>query len=151
MAHTHSIGIASYPAAEDNGIVPQFLAGDTPAFATRDVPFLAAAAAIPQYTPLKCVAGVWSAWVVADAAPIAGVAMYAIPNLAVDQRSAVCVAGMVNIDAVAWAEGTTETDVETYTVGSPLQFRKLLYSDQRVTKGDLAVGPDHQPPPEDTP
>ena len=145
--HNHSMGIAAVE-TESPVQVPQLMAGDTPALATRDVPILAAAAAIPQYTPLKSVAGVWTPWLVADDAPIAGIAMYDIPNLGVDQRAAVAVAGMFNIDAIEWPADTTEVDVETYSVGSPLQFRKLLYSDQRVDKTDLTVGPDAQPPPE---
>lgn len=148
MAHTHTMGIAAMPAAEDLGIVPQFYAGESPAAAHRDVPIAAAAAAIPQYTPMKSVAGVWTPWAVADAVPVAGITLYAIPNLAVDQRASVVVAGMINIDAVAWPADTTETNVETAQAGSPLQFRKLLYSDQRVVKGELLVGPDAQPPPE---
>jgi hypothetical protein len=147
MAHTHSLGIAEFdPNAEETGIVPQLMAGDTPAFATRDVPILAAASAIPQYTPLKYASGAWAPWTVGTV--IAGIAMYAIPNLADDQRAAIAVAGMFNIDAIAWPADTTEADVEAGSVGTPLQFRKLLYSDQRVVKGDLLVGPDNQPPPE---
>lgn len=146
MAHTHTLGIAAMPDAEDNGIVPQFLAGDTPRFSTRDVPILAASAAIPQYTPLTYATGAYAPWAVGD--PLAGIAMYAIPNLADDQRAAICVAGMINIDAVAWPADTTEADIDAASVGTALQFRKLLYSGQRVVKGDLLVGPDNQPPPE---
>jgi hypothetical protein len=151
MAHTHTMGIAAMPDAEENLVVPQFYAGESPAAAHRDVLILAARGAIPQYSPLKSVAGVWTPWVVADAAPVSGITLYAIPDLAVDQRAAVVVAGMINIDAVAWPAGTSEIEVETAQAGSPLQFRKLLYSDQREIKGDLAVGPDAQPPPEVAP
>lgn len=135
--NTQGIAAASDP--ETIG-VPQLFAGDQPAVATRDVLIGSALAAIPQYTPLKCVAGVWGVW--ADADLLAGVAAYAIPNSASDQRAAVYIAGCFNIDAIAWPASTTALMVENATdSGSNLVFRKLLSSDKRVTVADsIEVG-----------
>lgn len=153
-----TIHIAQGPGEESNLVVPQLFAGDTPAVSTRDIPFLTAQAAIPQYTPLTFVvaSGTYVAWTAAaapaDALPIAAITAYAIPDLAVDQRAAVYIAGCFNVDAIAWPANTTEADIELAVNkaghNSLLQFRKLLWSDKRVDATDLDVGPGNQPPPE---
>jgi hypothetical protein len=153
----NTIHIAQGPGAEST-TVPQLFAGDTPAVVTRDVPFLTAQGAIPQYTPLTfdAATGTYIAWtaaaVAADALPISAVTAYAIPDLTVDQRAAVYIGGCFNVDAIAWPESTTEAHVEAAVNSSAhnslLQFRKLLYSDKRVDATDLDVGPGNQPPPE---
>lgn len=123
------------------------MAGDTPAFATRDVPFPAALGAIPQYTPLSyddVTTNAYKPWAVGEA--IVGMTMYAVPDQAVVQRAAIATAGMFNIDAVTWPAGTTEDDVLAATVNSQMQFRKLLYSDKRVTKSGVLVGPSYLAP-----
>lgn len=150
----NTIHIAQGP-GDESYTVPQLFAGDTPAVTTRDVPFLTAQAAIPQYTPLTfdAATGTYVAWA-ADATvqPISAVTAYAIPDLAADQRAAVYVGGCFNVDAIAWPAGVTENDIEKAVNASAhnslMQFRKLLYSDKRVDATNLAVGPGHQPPPE---
>ena len=154
-----TIHIAQGPGTEEITI-PQLFAGETPPVQTRDVAFLAAQGAIPQYTPLMYVAasGTYVAWTaVADptaglANPVSAITAYAIPDQAVDQRCAVYTGGCFNVDAIAWPASTTEIDVEAALNAtrnnSNLVFRKLLWSDQRVDPTDLDVGPGNQPPPE---
>lgn len=145
------IHIAEGP-GDESITVPQLFAGDTPHVTTRDVLFKAAQGALPQYTPLSWdgVNGNYIAW--AAGAAIAAVTCYDVPDQAVDQRAAVYVAGNFNIDAILWPAGTTEEQVHAAMVASGansmLQFRKLLYSGERVADGGLLVGPGNQPPPE---
>lgn len=122
------------------------MAGDTPPMSTRDVLIPAALAALPQYTPLSFAAGAYKAW--ADGEEVVAMTAYAVPNQAVDQRAAVYVAGMFNIDAVNWPAATTEEMVEAATLSSLMKFRKLLYSDKRVDKSGLLVGPAFHAPTE---
>lgn len=154
---SNTIHIAQGP-GEESTTVPQLFAGDTPAVVTRDVPFVSAQGAIPQYTPLTFdpATGRYVAWtaaaLAADALPISAITAYAIPDLAVDQRAAVYIGGCFNVDAIAWPASTTENDIEAAVNASAhnslLQFRKLLWSDKRVDATDLDVGPGNQPPPE---
>lgn len=136
---TNTINIAqsftddTYPAGTP------IMAGDTPPMATRDVLFLAALGAIPQYTPLSFAAGAYKVWAAGEV--ISAMTAYAIPDLGVDQRCAVYTAGMFNIDAPNWPATTTEDQVASATINSQVQFRKLLYSDKRVTKSGVLVGP----------
>lgn len=120
------------------------MAGDTPPMATRDVLIVAAMNAIAQYVPLSFAAGAYQLWAVGEI--VSALTMYAIPNAAVDQRAAVAVAGMFNINKVAWPAGTTEDDVATATANGQVQFRKLLYSDKRVTLSGTLVGPAFESP-----
>lgn len=122
------------------------MAGDTPPMATRDVLFPAALPAIAQYTPLSWdgVGGAYKVWAAGET--ISAMTAYAVPDQAVDQRAAVYTAGMFNIDAVNWPAGTTEDQVAAATINSQVQFRKLLYSDKRVTKSGVLVGPANTAP-----
>lgn len=127
-----SFADTTYPATQ-----PLF-AGDTPPVVTRDVLIPTALGAIPKHTPLQFTAGAYAVW--AAGAEIVGVTAYDIPDLAENQRSAIYTAGMFNIDAIAWPNGTTEDQVAAASVSSQCQFRKLLYSDKRVAKSGLAAG-----------
>ncbi len=142
MANT--IHIATSGADEVFPGVQPIMAGDTPPMATRDVLFPAALAAIAQYVPLSFAAGAYKVWAVGET--ISAMTAYAIPDQAVDQRAAVYTAGMFNIDAVTWPAGTTEENVVAATINSQVQFRKLLYSDKRVAKSGLLVGPAYTAP-----
>lgn len=125
------------------------MAGDTPPLATRDVLFPLALGAIPQYTPLSyddVTTNAYKPWAAGE--QIVGVTMYAIPDSAADQRAAIATAGMFNIDAINWPAGTDEDEVAAATVNSQVQFRKLLYSDKRVDKSGLPVGPGNEAPTE---
>lgn len=141
---TNTIHIATSGADEVFAADNPIMAGDTPPMATRDVLFPAALGAIPQYTPLSFAAGAYKVW--ASGEIVYGMTAYAIPDQAVDQRAAIYTAGMFNIDAVNWPAATTETMVATATIGSQVQFRKLLYSDKRVTAGGLFVGTAYHAP-----
>lgn len=114
------------------------MAGDTPPLSTKDVLIVTALGAIPQYTPLSFAAGAYKLWAVGE--EVAAVTMYAIPDQAVDQRAAVAVQGMFNIDKIKWPATTTEDQVAAATINTGCQFRKLLYSDKRVTKSGVLVG-----------
>jgi hypothetical protein len=120
------------------------MAGDTPPLATRDVLIPTALGLIPQYTPLSFATGAYKVWAAGE--DIVALTMYAIPDQAVDQRAAVATAGMFNIDACNWPAGTTEDDVAAATINSQVQFRKPLYSDKRVDKSGVLVGPDFEAP-----
>lgn len=113
-------------------------AGDTPPAVTRDITIPAALNAIPQYTPLSFATGAYKLWAAGEV--VAAVTAYAIPDSASIQRAAVYTAGMFNIDAIAWPGGTTEDQVQIAQVNSQCQFRKLLYSDKRVTQQAATVG-----------
>lgn len=115
------------------------MAGDTPPVATRDLLLVAALGAIPQYTPLSYAAGAYKVWAAGEV--VSAMTAYAVPDQAVDQRAACYTAGMFNIDAVNWPATTTEDQVAAATVNSQVQFRKLLYSDKRVSKSGVLVGP----------
>lgn len=141
---SNNIHIAQGATDESFAADQPIMAGDTPALVTRDVPILAAMGALPQYTPLSFASGAYKVWAVGEV--VSALTMYAVPDLAADQRAAVATAGMFNIDAVNWPANTTETDVLAATVNSQVQFRKLLYSDKRVTKTGLLVGPSKHAP-----
>jgi hypothetical protein len=123
---------------------PSIMAGDTPPVATRDLLLVAALGAIPQYTPLSFATGAYKVWAAGE--NIVAMTGYAVPDQAVDQRAACYTAGMFNIDAVNWPAGTTETQVAAATINSQVQFRKHLYSDKRVTKSGVLVGPAFEAP-----
>jgi hypothetical protein len=136
---TNTIHIATSGADEVFPGDQPIMAGDTPPMVTRDVAIPSALAAIPQYTPLSFASGAYKLWAVGEV--VSAMTAYAIPDSASIQRAAVYTAGMFNIDAVNWPAATTEDDVATATANSQMQFRKLLYSDKRVTKSGLLVGP----------
>lgn len=141
---TNGINIAQ--SFTDDSVTPgtPIMAGDTPPMATRDVLIVAALGALPQYTPLSFAAGAYKVWAAGEV--ISAMTAYAIPDQAVDQRAAVYTAGMFNIDAPNWPAATTEDMVAAATINSQVQFRKLLYSDKRVTKSGLLVGPAYVAP-----
>lgn len=122
------------------------MAGDTPPLSTKDVLIVAALGAIPQYTPLTFDTGAYALWAAGD--EVAAVTMYAIPDAGADQRAAVAVQGMFNIDAINWPADTTEDEVAAATINTGCQFRKLLYSDKRVDLSGLPVGPGNEAPTE---
>ncbi|MBT9159038.1 MAG: hypothetical protein DDT26_00287 [Dehalococcoidia bacterium] len=146
-----TIHIASGPNTETTSF-PQLFAGESPAVATRDILVAAAQPAIPQYTPLSwdAVTGTYVPWVPGQ--EISAVNAYAVPDLAVDQRVAVYVAGCFNIDAIRWPASTSEAQVELAVnaagANSMLHFRKLLWSERRIAQGGLGVGPGFTVPPE---
>ena len=142
MANT--IHIATSGADEVFAADNPIMAGDTPPMATRDVLFPAALGAIPQYTPLSFATGAYKVWAAGET--VVGMTAYAIPDQAVDQRAAIYTAGMFNIDAANWPAATTETQVIAATIGSQVQFRKLLYSDKRVDVDGGLVGPAYHAP-----
>lgn len=140
----NTIHIAESAADETFSAQPSIMAGDTPPVATRDLLIVAAVAALPQYTPLSFATGAYKVWAAGE--DIVAMTAYAVPDSASDQRAACFTAGMFNIDAVNWPEGTTEDEVAAATINSQLQFRKLLYSDKRVDLSGLEVGPDFEAP-----
>jgi hypothetical protein len=141
---TNTIHIATSGADEAFPGDQPIMAGDTPPMATRDVLFPLALGAIPQYTPLSFASGAYKVWAAGET--VVAMTAYAVPDSAADQRAAVYTAGMFNIDAVNWPATTTEDQVAAATINSQVQFRKLLYSDKRVAKSGLLVGPAYTAP-----
>lgn len=120
---------------------PQLFAGDTPAVVTQDVPLTVSGTALKQFQPLQLadgVTGAYEPW--AAGSPIAAVTCFAVPIGTT--RKAVYTAGMFNINAIAWPEGTTEAQVDAaQSLGC--KFRRLLYSDKRT--GNEALGVESGP------
>jgi hypothetical protein len=141
---TDTNGIAGSYADETFSQQNSIFAGDTPPVATQDILIVAALGAIPQFTPLSFATGAYKLWAVGE--EIAAVTAYAIPDSASDQRAAVYVAGMFNIDAIAWPAGTDEAEAHAGSVASQCKFRKLLYSDKRITQSVAAVGSGNESP-----
>ena len=135
----NTIHIASGPNVETFGLPPQFFAGDTPPVSTQDFPFTVSGNAIPQYTPLKRVAGVWSLWAAGD--QVDAITAYEIPIGT--SRAAVYTAVMANIDAIKWPAGTTEVQAMAGMSGD-IKYRKLLYSGQRTGNESAYVGPGNE-------
>ena len=135
----NKIHIASGPNVETFGLPPQLFAGDTPPVSTQDFPFTVSGNAIPQYTPLKRVAGVWSLWAAGE--QVDAVTAYEIVTGIT--RAAVYTAGMFNIDAIKWPAGTTEAQAMAGMSGD-IKYRKLLYSGQRTGNESLYVGPGNE-------
>lgn len=138
--HIAEVGDDTFPANIE------LYAGDTPPVATQDVPIAAAVSPLAQYVPLSFAAGAYKAWAVGE--ELAGITMYAVPDSAAVVRAAIAVQGMFNIDAIAWPAGTTEAQVLAASANSNMRFRKLLYSDKRVTVDGVLVGEAFQAPAE---
>lgn len=114
---------------------------------TRDVLIPAALNAIGQYVPLSWddTGNAYKLWAAGE--KIAAVTMYAIPDSASAQRAAVAVAGQFNVDAINWPANTTEAQVADGQSGGVLTFRKLLFSDKRISvDGSNLVGPAYVAP-----
>ena len=133
---SYDIHYASGANAEDTGLPPQLLAGDTPAVATQDFAITVAGAAIPQFSPLARTAGALVPWTAGT--EIAAITAFDLPIGTL--RKALYVAGMFNIDAINWPDGTTEAQIEAGSTGM-LRFRKLLYSDARTGNESTTPGP----------
>lgn len=139
-----TIGIAQSFTDTNSGVAQQVALSE---ITTRDVLIPAALGAIAQYTPLSWddTGNAWKAWAVGE--KVAAVAMYAIPDSASNQRAAVAVAGQFNIDAINWPATTTEAQVADAQSGGVLTFRKLLFSDKRISvDGSNLVGPAYVSP-----
>ncbi len=126
MAITNNLGLAS--GTVEDGVTPMpLMASDTPAPADKDIAIVVATTAIAQFAPLMLSAGAFVPWVAGS--EIAAVSLYILPIGT--QRAAVRVAGMFNLDAIAWPGGTTEAQVQSASTGM-CHFRKLLYSNKRT-------------------
>ena len=134
----YNIHYASGANAEDTGLPPQLMAGDTPPVSTQDFSF-SLATAIGQFVPLTRDGDSFEPWAAGD--QVDGISAYGIP--VGDSRAAVYTEGMFNIDALAWPEGTTEVDAMTAMTGN-VKYRKLLYSDKRTGNESLEVGPGNE-------
>ena len=139
-----TIGIAESFTDTNTAVAQQVLLGPC---TTRDVLIPAALNAIAQYVPLSWddTANAFILWAVG--AKIAAITAYAIPDSASAQRAAVYVSGQFNIDAINWPATTTEAQVADGQSGGVLTFRKLLFSDKRVSlDGSNLVGPAYTSP-----
>ena len=134
----YDIHYASGANAEDTGLPPQLMAGDTPPVSTQDFPF-SLATAIGQFVPLTRDGDSFEPWAAGD--QVDGISAYDIP--VGDSRAAVYTEGMFNIDALAWPEGTTEVEAMTAMTGN-VKYRKLLHSDKRTGNESLEVGPGNE-------
>ena len=101
----YNIHYASGANAEDTGLPPQLMAGDTPPVSTQDFAF-SLATAIGQFVPLTRDGDSFEPWAAGDS--VDAISAYDIP--VGDSRAAVYTEGMFNIDALAWPEGTTEVE-----------------------------------------
>lgn len=121
----------------DSPLPPQLFAGDTPAVVTNDHS-ITNAALWPQYRVLQRNASTqaWELWA-AGGLPVAGVVAYDIP-IGTAKRSAIYEAGMFNIDALVWPNGTTEAQAQA-GLRDLVKGRKLLYSDKRTGNEQLGV------------
>lgn len=137
-----TIGIAQSFTDENTGVAQQVLLGEC---VSKDVLIPAALGALAQYVPLSWddTNNAYKAW--ASGEKVAAITAYAIPDSASDQRAAVYVGGQFNIDAINWPASTTEAHVLDASANSPLTFRKLLFSGQRVDMS-VAVGPGNESP-----
>jgi hypothetical protein len=139
-----TIGIAESFTDTNTAVAQQVLLGPC---TTRDIAIPAALNAIGQYVPLSWddTANAPKLWAVGE--KIAFITAYAIPDSASVQRAAVYTAGQFNIDAINWPATTTEAQVADGQSGGVLTFRKLLYSDKRVSvDGSNLVGPAYVAP-----
>jgi len=134
------IHYAEGPNGEDTGLPPQLMAGDTPAVVTQDYKITVSGSTIKQFTPLKRDNGAgfvpWTAGSSVDA-----IAAFDLP--VGTYRKCLYTAGMFNIDAINWPEGTTEAQAELAQTGM-IRYRKLLYSDQRTGNESAYVGPGNE-------
>jgi len=138
---TYDIHYASGANAEDTGLPPQLIAGDTPALATQDFLIVVSTNPIKQFTPLKNNSGALVPWTAGS--EVAAIAAFDLP--VGTARKAVYVAGMFNIDAINWPTGTTEAQVEAAQItGGMIRFRKLLHSDKRTGNESQYVGPGNE-------
>lgn len=132
----NEIHIASGPNEEVVG-VDTLLAGDVPAFGTRDAVF---AASVGQYVPLDASLNTWAA-----GEPIAALSAFAT---VAGERKSIIISGCFNIDRINWPAGTTEAQVEAAMLAagsnSNLVFRKLLYSDKRTGLESTLAGPGNE-------
>ena len=129
-----SIHIAESVEASDFPYPPDIIAGDTPAIVTADR--LLPSGALAQYVPLGPDFTPWAA-----GEEIRAMTTYATPG---GQRAGLYLAGMFNIDQVAWPVGTTEAQIEAAMTGM-MQFRKKLWSNKRTGNevlGRVAGSPD---------
>lgn len=102
---------------------------------------------MPQYTPLSWddTGNAFKLWAVGE--KVAAITMYDIPDSASNQRAAVAIAGQFNVDAINWPATTTEAQVADGQSGGVLSFRKLLFSDKRISvDGSNLVGPAYVSP-----
>ena len=134
----YNIHYASGANAEDTGLPPQLMAGDTPPVSTQDFAF-SLVTAIGQFVPLTRDGDSFEPWAAGD--QVDGISAYGIPTG--DSRAAVYTEGMFNIDALAWPEGTTEVQAMTAMTGD-VKYRKLLHSGQRTGNESLEVGPGNE-------
>ena len=121
----------------DSPLPPQLFAGDTPAVVTNDHP-ITNVAIWPQYRVLQRNASTqaWELWA-AGGLPVAGVVAYDLP-IGTAKRAAIYEAGMFNIDALVWPNGTTEAQAQA-GLRDLVKGRKLLYSDKRTGNEQLGV------------
>lgn len=134
----YDIHYASGANAEDTGLPPQLMAGDTPAVSTQDFAF-SLGEAIGQFVPLTRDGDSFAPWAAGDSVD----ALSAYPIPVGDSRAAVYTEGMFNIDAINWPDGTTEVEAMTAMTGN-LKYRKLLYSDKRTGNESDEVGPGNE-------
>lgn len=134
----YDIHYASGANAEDTGLPPQLMAGDTPPVSTQDFAF-SLATAIGQFVPLTRVGDSFEPWAAGD--QVDAISAYGIP--VGDSRAAVYTEGMFNIDAINWPDGTTEVQAMTAMTGD-VKYRKLLYSDKRTGNESDEVGPGNE-------
>lgn len=139
-----TIGIAESFTDTNSGVAQQVVLSE---IVTRNVIIPAALNAIAQYVPLSWddTANAFKLWAVGE--KIAAITMYAIPDSASPQQAAVAVSGQFNIDAINWPATTTEAQVNDGQSLGVLTFRKLLFSDKRVSvDGSNLVGPAYVAP-----
>lgn len=139
-----AIGIAQSFTDTNSGVAQQVALSE---ITTRDIVIPAALNALPQYTPLSWddTGNAWKLWAVGD--KVAAITMYDVPDSASVQRAAAAVAGQFNIDAINWPAGTTEANVADGQSLGVLTFRKLLFSDKRISvDGSNLVGPAYVSP-----
>lgn len=135
----YDIHYASGANAEDTGLPPQLMAGDTPAVVTQDFAITVSTNPIAQFAPLKWDGGNLVPWTAGS--EIAAITAFGLPVGTL--RKAVYTAGMFNIDAINWPSGTTEAQVQAAQSGM-LRFRKLLHSDKRTGNESAYVGPGNE-------
>lgn len=135
---SYTTNYASGANIEDTGLPPQLFAGDTPQVVTQDFPF-DPTTAIGQFVPLTLVGDQFVPWTVGDY--VDAVSAYPIPLG--ESRAAVYTAGMFNIDALQWPEGTTEAEAMA-AMRNNVKYRKLLYSGARTGGESAEVGPGNE-------
>ena len=135
----YNIHYASGANAEDTGLPPQLMAGDTPAVVTQDFAITVSSAPIKQFTPLKIDGGNYVPWT--SGSEVAAIAPFDLP--VGSYRKALYTAGMFNIDALNWPAGTTEAQADAAQTGM-VRYRKLLHSDKRTGNESENVGPGNE-------